>query len=120
MKTLITTTICIGILVLFSCNRKAVVEKQEPTFSESQYIVTLKDGYTMKDLRSVLGNKVAKIGPSSKSQNVYLLTLTEEMTTNELLEYSIVLDVVSPSKELEAPSQSQSTQKGTSSPIKKN
>jgi len=88
--------------------------------TEMQYIVTLQEGYTMKDLRASLGSKYAKAGPSSKSQNVYLLTLTEEMTADDLLKYDYILEAVNPNKELEPPTQTQSVKKGTSSPIKKN
>ncbi len=120
MKALITTILCLSLLLLVSCNRNAVVEQQSPQFMENQYIVTLHDGHTMKDLRATLGNKVAKVSPSSKSQNVYLLTLTESMSISELLDNPSIIEAVNPSKELDAPSQSKSTQKGTSSPIKKN
>ena len=117
MKTLITTIFCMGLLVLIGCNRKMVSQENPPAFTDKQYIITLNDAYNMKALRSTLGSKISKIAPSSKSQNVYLITLTEVMTIDELLAYPIVIKATRPNKELDEPSITQPVKKGTSAPI---
>lgn len=110
---------CFGLLTSLGCNRKTEGVQNEQSFTDTQYIVTLKDGYSMKDLRSTLGSQVNHIGPSSKTENVYLITLNQALSIDELLAFPFVESAIRPNDKLDEPMQSQPVQKGTSSPIKK-